>query len=229
MSAFVSPFLIVSRKSDVNAHCSNASQGARVVWGRQQAKLHSATLWSRSLAMGVFLATPTREQAKQTLIERVKDIDMGRRGYSEALTRELDEQYIQPLERQNPTSVPTDSPLLDGRWRLIYTNSKNVLGLDRPSVARPVKDSIYQTIYLDRGEVINEERVLFGLLTNRVQAVFTPEPPRRVRVQFKTFQFGFLRVRAPARARGWLDVTYLDEDMRISRGNLANVFVLLRE
>jgi hypothetical protein len=179
--------------------------------------------------MGVFLSTPTLEQAKQSLIDRVRETDMGRKEFSEALSREIDEKYIQPLEQQNPTKVPTDSPLLEGRWRLIYTNSKNVLGLDRPSIARPLKDSIYQTIYLDKGQVVNEERVLFGLLTNRVQAVFTAKPPRRVLVQFKTFQFGLLRVPAPARARGWLDVTYLDEDMRISRGNLANVFVLLRD
>ncbi|BAM81919.1 similar to fibrillin [Cyanidioschyzon merolae strain 10D] len=189
-------------------------------------------LWTQpgcSLIMGVFLNTPTLEQAKADLIERVKDLDMGRIGYSDAFAKELDEKYIKPLEAMNPTRTPVESPLLDGRWRLIYTNSKNVLGLDRPNIARPLRNSIYQTIYVERGQVVNEERVLFGLLTNRVQAVFTPEPPRRVRVQFKQFQFGLLRVPAPARARGWLDITYLDEDMRISRGNLANVFVLLRD
>ncbi|MGL4881863.1 MAG: PAP/fibrillin family protein, partial [Waterburya sp.] len=29
--------------------------------------------------------------------------------------------------------------------------------------------------------------------------------------------------------KGWLDITYLDEDMRIGRGNEGNVFVLTKE
>ncbi|NES67491.1 MAG: fibrillin, partial [Okeania sp. SIO2D1] len=28
--------------------------------------------------------------------------------------------------------------------------------------------------------------------------------------------------------KGWLDITYLDEDLRIGRGNQGNVFVLSR-
>jgi hypothetical protein len=33
-------------------------------------------------------------------------------------------------------------------------------------------------------------------------------------------------VTAPASARGELEITYLDEDLRISRGNKGNLFVL---
>lgn len=184
----------------------------------------SQTSWPKM----VFLTTPTVEEAKQALLKRVKDLDLGRRDRSPDSERTIDERFIQVVERLNPTRVPVDSPLLGGRWRLVYTNSRGILGLDRPAIARPSADSVYQTILLERGMVVNEERVL-GILSNKVEAVFKAKPPRRVEVQFQRFQFGLLKVPAPSTARGWLDVTFLDDTMRISRGNLSNVFVLVRE
>ena len=55
---------------------------------------------------------------------------------------------------------------------------------------------------------------------NSVTADLTPTSQSRVDVQFKQFKiFGLLPVTAPASAKGWLDTTYLDEEMRISRGD----------
>lgn len=46
-------------------------------------------------------------------------------------------------------------------------------------------------------------------------------------VQFKEFKLlGLLPVKAPASAAGELEITYLDDDLRISRGNRGNLFVL---
>ena len=46
-------------------------------------------------------------------------------------------------------------------------------------------------------------------------------------VQFKTFKLlGLLPVSAPPSARGELAVTYLDEALRVSRGDKGNLFVL---
>ena len=46
-------------------------------------------------------------------------------------------------------------------------------------------------------------------------------------VQFQDFVLlGLLRIKAPASARGELDVTYLDKELRVSRGNRGNLFVL---
>jgi hypothetical protein len=38
--------------------------------------------------------------------------------------------------------------------------------------------------------------------------------------------FGLIPVNAPPSARGELAVTYLDEDLRVSRGDKGNLFVL---
>ena len=46
-------------------------------------------------------------------------------------------------------------------------------------------------------------------------------------VQFKTFRLlGFIPVTAPDAARGALDITYVDEELRVSRGDKGNLFVL---
>jgi PAP_fibrillin len=50
-----------------------------------------------------------------------------------------------------------------------------------------------------------------------------------VNVQFKQFEIGALKIKAPAKARGALDTTYLDSEMRLSRGDKGNIFVLIKE
>ena len=55
---------------------------------------------------------------------------------------------------------------------------------------------------------------------NSVTADLTPTSPSRVDVRFRQFKIlGLLPVTAPESAVGWLDTTYLDEEMRISRGD----------
>jgi len=48
-----------------------------------------------------------------------------------------------------------------------------------------------------------------------------------VGVQFKQFKLlGLVPINAPESARGKLDITYVDEDLRISRGDKGNLFIL---
>jgi len=51
-----------------------------------------------------------------------------------------------------------------------------------------------------------------------------------VAVRFKTFKIlnGWIAIPAPETARGMLQVTYLDDDLRLSRGDRGNLFVLRR-
>jgi hypothetical protein len=48
-----------------------------------------------------------------------------------------------------------------------------------------------------------------------------------VAVKFEQFKFlNLIPVTAPDSARGWLDTTFVDETLRISRGDKGNLFVL---
>lgn len=62
---------------------------------------------------------------------------------------------------------------------------------------------------------------------NQVKAELEPLSANKVAVQFKEFRiFNLIAVQAPPTARGELAITYLDEDLRLSRGDKGNLFVL---
>ena len=61
-----------------------------------------------------------------------------------------------------------------------------------------------------------------------MSAELSPVNGQLTNVQFRQFQIGPWRVDAPESFRGSLDVTYLDEEMRLTRGDKGNLFVLTR-
>lgn len=163
---------------------------------------------------------------------------------------------IQQLEDTNPTKKPLEATdLLNGDWRLLYTTSKGILGLDRFPLFK--LGQIYQCIRVSEAKVYNIAEIiglpmLEGLVS--VAASFDPVSDRRVNVVFERSIVGlqrFLGYQTPAKLiqqiesgkkflpidfkidrgeqKGWLETTYLDQDMRISRGNEGNVFVLTKE
>eukprot|EP00955_Chlamydomonas_euryale_P089840 364496-Chlamydomonas_euryale.AAC.24 len=63
--------------------------------------------------------------------------------------------------------------------------------------------------------------------TPQVSAQLEPVNEKKVKVQFKEFKIlGVIPVKAPETARGELTITYLDDDLRVSRGDKGNLFVL---
>ncbi|WP_319421939.1 PAP/fibrillin family protein [Pleurocapsa sp. FMAR1] len=163
---------------------------------------------------------------------------------------------IQQLEDTNPTKNPLEAKdLLNGDWRLLYTTSKSLLGLDRFPLLK--LGQIYQCIRVPQAKVYNIAEIiglpmLEGLVS--VAASFEPVSERRVNVMFERSIVGLQRLlsyNTPAKLiqqiesgkkflpldfkidrgdqKGWLDITYLDEDIRIGRGNEGSVFVLTKE
>ena len=164
--------------------------------------------------------------------------------------------HVEALEKENPTPKPNESPLLSGRWRLVFTTSESILGTRRMRPFRP-RRRILQDINAGKLTAKNEEWVLGGLLRNSVRAKLEPrDDGATVDVIFKRFGIGWLKLPAPKSARGVLTerkssftvlnradrhattqrllaqvltTTYLDDEMRISRGDRGNVFVLVKE
>jgi len=162
---------------------------------------------------------------------------------------------ISQLEDRNPTPSPVEaSDLLDGNWRLLYTTSKGLLNLDQLPLFK--LGQIYQCIRAQTARVYNIAEVyglpyLEGLVS--VAARFEPVSARRVQVRFERSIFGLQRLigyQSPdnfiqqietgkrfaaidfgldsREQQGWLDITYLDDDLRIGRGNEGSVFVLTK-
>lgn len=62
---------------------------------------------------------------------------------------------------------------------------------------------------------------------NSVTAKLEPVSGSKTNVQFQAFKIlGLLSVKSPPSARGWIDVTYLDDVIRVTRGDKGNLFVL---
>ncbi|XP_060216529.1 probable plastid-lipid-associated protein 4, chloroplastic isoform X4 [Lycium barbarum] len=128
--------------------------------------------------------------------------------------QEIIDQIAGKLEVCNPTKEPLKSSLLNGKWELIYTTSKSILQTQRPKILRSRVN--YQAINVDTLRAQNMEGWPF---------------------------FNQIPIKAPGRAQGELEMTYLDEELRsraynpfpelalhhfdrVSRGDLGNLFVL---
>jgi hypothetical protein len=163
---------------------------------------------------------------------------------------------VAQLEDRNPTPRPVEATeLLAGNWRLLYTTSEELLGLDRFPFAK--LGTIYQCIRPGENKIYNIAEIaglpyLNGLVS--VGARFEPVSERRVTVQFERAIAGvqqWIGYRSPDRfiqeietgkkflaldfeipsadRQGWLDITYLDDTLRIGRGNQGSLFVLTQD
>lgn len=182
---------------------------------------------------------------------------------------------IARVEDLNPTPAPLSAPeLLAGDWRLLYTTSQELLGIDRFPLAQ--LGNIYQCVRPERSRIYNIAEVkslpyceaLVSVVANFEPAQAdsgakqaeegrsTGLSDRRVNVRFNRGVLGLQRAlgyQSPAqyvekleadgklsllqgldfaidsdRQQGWLEVTYLDEDLRIGRGNQGSLFVLTK-
>lgn len=157
---------------------------------------------------------------KEELLEAIAPLDRGAQATPE--DQQAVDEIARKLEAVNPTKQPLKSDLLNGKWELIYTTSQSILQTQRPKFLRSITN--YQAINADTLRAQNMESWPFF---NQVTADLTPLNAKKVAVKFDFFKIaGLIPVKAPGRARGELEITYLDEELRISRGDKGNLFIL---
>ncbi|PQP93028.1 putative plastid-lipid-associated protein 4 chloroplastic isoform X1 [Prunus yedoensis var. nudiflora] len=157
---------------------------------------------------------------KEELLDAIASLDRGADATPE--DQQTVDQIARKLEAVNPTKEPLKSDLLNGKWELIYTTSKSILQTQRPKFLRSRVN--YQAINADTLRAQNMES---WPTFNQVTADLTPLNARKVAVKFDYFKIaGLIPVKAPGRARGELEITYLDEEIRVSRGDKGNLFIL---
>jgi len=178
----------------------------------------NANVWT-----DLFLAPERkRERAKASLLDAISRTERGLIASDEE--KAVIDELARDLERMNPNKNSLACAQINGEWKLAYTTSASILGASKPAIFRP-RGAIYQTIDTSTLRAQNRETSPFY---NAVDADLSPTSKSAVNVQFKTFSIlgGVAKIKAPENARGALDITYVDEDVRVSRGDKGNLFVL---
>ena len=166
------------------------------------------------------------------------------------------ETLTQALEKLTPFPRPLlyGSNLLDGAWLLQYSTAREIRSLKRLPLGFLV-GKIYQIIDINRASFENKALVQHssGLLSGyvRVTATFKPSqqaedrlPNQKIDIDFKQRFLGINQIlginsslldpirvveaKNPTGRIPSLDLTYIDETMRIGRGGDGSLFILTK-
>ena len=183
---------------------------------------------------------------KSALLLALADTERGLRADKER--RRKIEQLARALEAKNPTRAPLKSPLMNGRWALQYTTALEVLGKNRPGFLRP-KGAIWQTVDIFTLQVKNEESfepLPFVKFKNATTSDLDAQTESRAGVRPKDWRVAGVKFDAPpdspsrmarnmemkasgAGSLAWMDTTFVDGEMRISRSQSGDLFILVRD
>lgn len=224
--AFVSPLSIVSGSRFTTPQvCSLSSR-------RVAGPFSTRTVSPSSTQRQVPLMANAVTVYKDALLEKVLPLNFGRAVADIPREQTEIEELARQVEATNPSASTGTDPNLSAKWNMVYTTSTSILRIGFPKFLQPVE--IIQYIDAANLKAKNEEVFQVGpfCFTNAVEARLTPRSAIGFDVKFIQFiLFGFLKfnVEKNPAFSGFLDVTYLDEDVRISRGNKGNLFVLVKD
>eukprot|EP00904_Undaria_pinnatifida_P009657 jgi/Undpi1/5821/HiC_scaffold_2.g01095.m1 len=195
-------------------------------------------------------------ELKGRLLKRAAGVNRGLNCREEEQKEFVD--IIERLEAQNPNTTPNygfsdGTSILSGEWKLIFTSALDVLSLGLlPGID---VGQVFQNISEDGTEIANIvdlqpkaapvfERFM-GITSARLKvlAASSVEGDRRITLSFRSSQYSpqtllgrdvsatlpplkFSLPQIPG--AGWVDTTFIDDDIRVARAFGGNLFVLAR-
>ncbi|KAM0901099.1 hypothetical protein ACQ4PT_020199 [Festuca glaucescens] len=187
----------------------------------------------------------TLSDAKAALYQALEGIDRGIFGVTSAKRSEI-HGLVELLESRNPTPDPTDKlqDKVDGCWKLIYSTI-SILGKRRTKLG--LRDFIslgdfFQIIDAKEEKAVNVVKfsaralkIFSGQLA--IEASYNVTTKTRVDIKLESstitpdqlmniFQKNYDMLLAIFNPEGWLEITYVDDSLRIGRDDKANIFVL---
>lgn len=200
---------------------------------------------------------PVQPAAKRELCELAREADMRFNVTPEAEQRIKDLAEQVALGNPRPNAVVDSLDSLSGRWRLLYSGFRleRRATLRRLSFAKlpnveVMITGIFQEVSPDGANYNN----LVEFTRNGVRGAqetcgrFTTSAPNRMNIEFFAASVYSLEsppsedalrealgidaqasLNAELSFEGWSDVIYLDDELRLMRGNLGNLYVLVRD
>ncbi|XP_022844615.1 probable plastid-lipid-associated protein 7, chloroplastic isoform X1 [Olea europaea var. sylvestris] len=183
---------------------------------------------------------------KRDLYDALQGINRGIFGVTSAKKTEI-LKLVELLESQNPNPEPTSClEKVSGSWKLIYSTI-TILGSKRTKLG--LRDFIslgdfVQSIDVVEGKAVNAVKFsakglnLFnGLLT--IEASFKIASKSRVDISYlkseitpeqlmNVFRKNYDLLLCIFNPEGWLEITYVDDSLRIGRDDKGNIFILER-
>jgi hypothetical protein len=140
---------------------------------------------------------------------------------------------IDELEKLNPTPAPARHNSLLGKWRLRWSQQQESSNFFQKLFAGVASDNFQ---ILNKDDTL-ENLVLLGPLTVSATAPTQAVSDSRTEVRISTVDVSVGGTRVwrktlepkPGRGAGWVEQLYLDDELRISRGNKGSLFVHSRE
>ncbi|CAM6105059.1 unnamed protein product [Calypogeia fissa] len=196
----------------------------------------------------------TIEDLKQAVMRAVSNTNRGKDTTYQQRQAILN--LIEKLEVLNLTQDPINSPLFSGRYALLYTAPVDEKTADKyagteegPFLAR-VKPAAFGSVRQIRSTQVLDtlggaaqniaDFIVFGvngslnIKGSVVKAAPSSKGAIRVDVTFESFVITIGKWTSPSislswiNPKGWIDTTFLDEDMRVGRGDKGSIFVAVR-
>ncbi|CAN6270228.1 unnamed protein product [Urochloa humidicola] len=234
-------------------HCATASAATSGSYALSQSHcaLPPPRRRQRRGSRAVRAAAPPEQglagDAKAALYGALEGVDRGIFGMTSAKRAEI-HGLVELLEARNPTPEPTAElqDKVDGCWKLIYSTI-SILGKKRTQLG--LRDFISLRDFLQIIDVKEEKavnvikfsaralKILSGKLT--IEASYSVTSKTRVDIKLESstitpeqlmniFQKNYDMLLAIFNPEGWLEITYVDESLRIGRDDKENIFVLER-
>ena len=147
------------------------------------------------------------------------DIRRTAKGKNNGITSTKEERSIiselaKKLEKVNPTKKLTTSPLMNGKWNLVYTTNE---GSSAGKIGQFV-GSVNQVVDLESGIYLNNVEFGAGIVKGSLKASWDVLDTRKWTVKFETIKFslfGIPLVMKPLDQIGTWRMSYQDPDFRI--------------
>ena len=200
------------------------------------------------------LNTLPQKEKLQTLLEKIESQDdspITNLTLNKTLVEEI-EQLTKELENVNPNPQPLlyATSLLNGNWLLKYSTAREIRSLSSLPLGLKI-GKVYQEIDVANKSFFNLAYVKhpLGLVAGNVKVTASFEPAedetnKRINVKFdkrylsieqifgiqtpKLNPFKVVQANSPQGRIPSLDITYLDETLRVGRGGDGSLFILIR-